>query len=59
MYTEYATGERELYHLSNGPCYAWKRRQRGDPCMLDNVAGKPRLATVERALRQELLRLRR
>jgi len=59
MYTEYATGERELYDLSNGPCYAWQRGQRGDPCMLDNKAGKPRVATVERALRQELLRLRR
>ena len=39
MYTEYETGETELYDLSNGPCYAWKRRMRGDPCMLRNKAG--------------------
>lgn len=59
MYTEYATGERELYDLSNGPCYSWRRRQRGDPCMLDNKAGKPRFEAVERELRLELARLRR
>jgi hypothetical protein len=31
---------------------------RGDPCMLDNLAGKKRLAGVERTLRRELIRLR-
>jgi hypothetical protein len=59
MYTEYMTGERELYDLSNGPCHAWRRRQRGDPCMLHNKAGRPRFAAIERSLRQELARLRR
>jgi hypothetical protein len=59
MYTEYATGERELYDLSNGPCYAWRRGQPGDPCMLDNEAGKLRFEHLERELGLELARLRR
>jgi N-acetylglucosamine-6-sulfatase len=58
MYTEYSTGERELYDLSNGPCHAWRRRDQGDPCMLRNQAGKRPFAAVERALRAELARLR-
>lgn len=57
MYTEYATGEVELYDLTGGPCHAWKRSARGDPCMLKNRAGTRRLADVERALRAELHRL--
>lgn len=58
MYTEYATGERELYDLSSGPCHAWRRRDKGDPCMLQNRAGAKRLAGIERTLRRELVRLR-
>ncbi len=58
MYTEYETGEVELYDLSNGACYQWRRSQKGDPCMLKNQAGSKRLASVERSLRSELARLR-
>ncbi len=58
MYTEYETGEVELYDLSNGACYQWRRSQKGDPCMLKNQAGSKRLAAVERSLRSELARLR-
>ena len=57
-YTEYETGERELYDISNGPCYAWTRRMSGDPCLLRNKAGQARFADVEQALRRELDRLR-
>jgi arylsulfatase A-like enzyme len=56
VYTEYETGEVELYDVSNGPCHAWKRSQRGDPCMIRNQAGKKRFAAVQRALRAELAR---
>ena len=58
VYTEYETGEAELYDTSNGPCYAWKRSMRGDPCMLRNKAGLKRYADLEQALRRELARLR-
>jgi arylsulfatase A-like enzyme len=58
MYTEYETGETELYDLSNGPCHAWKRRMPGDPCMLRNKAGRPHFASIEQLLRRELSRLR-
>jgi hypothetical protein len=58
MYTEYETGETELYDLSNGPCHTWTKRQKGDPCMLSNRAGARRFAGVESELRRELARLR-
>jgi arylsulfatase A-like enzyme len=58
MYTEYETGAVELYDLSNGPCYSWKRSQSGDPCMLRNKAGKRKFGQIERALQLELARLR-
>ena len=58
MYTEYETGETELYDLSGGRCYDWKRSRNGDPCMLKNKAGKSRWAPIERALRVELNRLK-
>ncbi len=58
MYTEYETGETELYDLSNGACYEWKRSQTGDPCLLKNKAGKKKFAAIERALRTELARRR-
>lgn len=57
QYTVYGTGETELYDLSNGPCHEWKRRQKGDPCMIDNKAGKRRFAAVERELRRQLGRI--
>jgi arylsulfatase A-like enzyme len=56
VYTEYETGEVELYDVSNGPCHQWKRSQAGDPCMLKNKAGKDRFAAVQRALSIELAR---
>jgi N-acetylglucosamine-6-sulfatase len=31
---QYATGEEELYDVSNGPCYTWTSG--GDPCELNN-----------------------
>ena len=37
---QHGTGEKELYDISNGPRYAWKRRMSGDPCMLNNLARK-------------------
>ena len=58
MYTEYETGETELYDLSNGPCHAWTRRMKGDPCMLENRAGGRRYADLQADLRRELARLR-
>ena len=58
VYTEYETGERELYDISNGPCWSWKRGQRGDPCMLKNGAGKKRYAAIESQLKRQLNRLR-
>jgi N-acetylglucosamine-6-sulfatase len=57
MYTEYETGEVELYDLSNGPCYTWKRSQPGDPCMLKNKAGQRRYASIEAELRRIVRRL--
>ena len=57
MYTEYITGEVELYDLSNGPCYMWKRSKNGDPCMLKNKAGIKRYASIQRELERHLERL--
>jgi choline-sulfatase len=57
-YTEYETGEKEMYDLSNGPCWKWKTGSAGDPCELENVAGDPRYAAVEDALRQRLAQLK-
>jgi hypothetical protein len=56
MYTMYDTGETELYDLSGGPCYAWKRSKSGDPCMLKNRAGDPKYALIQRTLREALQR---
>lgn len=36
-YIEYATGEKELYDLSKGPCYRWSASKGGDPCELKNL----------------------
>jgi arylsulfatase A-like enzyme len=56
-YVVYADGERELYRLGVLPCYQWQPRLRGDPCMLNNVAGEPQYASVERALNDRLAEL--
>jgi hypothetical protein len=56
MYTRYETGEVELYDLSGGACHEWRRKKRGDPCMLRNVAGKKRYALIQRTLREALER---
>jgi arylsulfatase A-like enzyme len=36
-YIEYNTGEKELYDMSNGPCYKWNNTMPGDPCELRNM----------------------
>lgn len=36
-YIEYDSGEKELYDLSNGPCYKWNQTMTGDPCELRNL----------------------
>lgn len=56
MYTRYETGEVELYDLSGGPCHEWRRKKAGDPCMLENKAGKPRFRSIQRTLREALER---
>lgn len=45
-YVEYATGEKELYALDV------------DPYQLQNVAGRPAYATIEKTLAAELSRMR-
>jgi N-acetylglucosamine-6-sulfatase len=57
-YVVYETGERELYDVSNGPCWTWVRGQPGDPCRLDNRAGDPGFRSIERQLRTLLRELR-
>ena len=51
--------KKELYEISNGPCYAWKRRMSGDPCMLSNLARKKRFRGIEADLSRRLVQLRR
>ena len=50
VYTEYATGERELYDISGGPCWTWQAGDPGDPCELTNLAGDPAHAALEARL---------
>jgi len=57
-YVEYGTGERELYDVSNGPCWTWRKGMAGDPCELRNVAGDPRYSSIEARLRNRLAELR-
>jgi hypothetical protein len=56
-YVKYETGEKELYDVSNGPCYAWRRGKPGDPCRLHNLAGQRQYRTIQRALDQRLSQL--
>ena len=58
-FVRYDTGAVELYDLSNGPCWEWTRSEPGDPCRLQNLAGKRRYRSIEAALRKELAALRR
>jgi N-acetylglucosamine-6-sulfatase len=58
-YIEYpSTGERELYDVSNGPCWAWSVGQPGDPCELDNLASRADKASLVTALHNRLLQLK-
>lgn len=57
-YVEYDTGERELYDVSNGPCWAWRVGEPGDPCELDNRAGRAAYAQIQKALATRLAALR-
>ncbi len=57
-YVEYATGERELYDVSNGPCWRWHEHRSGDPCELVNLAGNPTYALIQKALARRLDRLK-
>jgi N-acetylglucosamine-6-sulfatase len=57
-YVEYRTGERELYDVSNGPCWNWKTGMSGDPCELRNVAGRTKFAAVQAALAKRLAELK-
>jgi N-acetylglucosamine-6-sulfatase len=60
-YTEYRSGERELYDVSGGPCHAWDESRDGDPCRLENrLAGEVDADTeaLAAALAAELAGLR-
>ena len=57
-YVEYGTGERELYDVSNGPCWTWRKGEPGDPCELRNLAGDPDYAALQAALSARLRRLK-
>ncbi|CAN5807480.1 hypothetical protein BH23CHL8_BH23CHL8_31410 [soil metagenome] len=60
-YSEYRTGERELYDISGGPCHAWEASMAGDPCQLQNrLAGDVDAETEALAadLAENLARLR-
>jgi arylsulfatase A-like enzyme len=54
QYTEYATGERELYDMSGGPCSAWAPGMAGDPCQLVNQIANPAYSGVVTALHDRL-----
>jgi N-acetylglucosamine-6-sulfatase len=58
-YTEYASGEKELYDIRNGPCWAWVPTMGGDPCELKNQAGAQELAQVQAALAARLAELKK
>jgi arylsulfatase A-like enzyme len=50
VYTEYASGEKELYDVSRGPCWTWQVGDPGDPCQLTNLAGVPAYAPIQARL---------
>ncbi len=58
-YVEYSTGEKELYDLSNEPCYLWTPDKGGDPCELNNLLRKdqapsPQSQNIATQLKAEL-----
>ncbi len=59
-YVEYENDarERELYDVSNGPCWTWKVGDRGDPCRLESRHDEPALAVVQEALARRLAELK-
>ncbi len=56
-YIEYDTGEKELYDVSNGPCWTWILGQPGDPCELENRVNDPAYAPIVQALHDRLVQL--
>jgi hypothetical protein len=50
VYTEYETGEKELYRIDGGPCWRWDPGDPGDPCELRNRVDDPRFALVRAVL---------
>lgn len=57
-YTEYGTGEVELYDASNGPCIEWQQGFSGDPCELNNRATDPSLELIRQELTEDLFELK-
>lgn len=57
-YTEYASGERELFDVSGGSCDAWRPGDPGDPCELVNRVDDPARAALVRDLHALLARAR-
>jgi arylsulfatase A-like enzyme len=57
-YVEYDTGERELYDVSNGPCWRWERGEPGDPCELHDLAGRAKYQAIQSALAARLAELK-
>jgi arylsulfatase A-like enzyme len=58
-YIEYpTTGERELYDISNGPCWLWQVGQPGDPCELANQVANPAYASLVTKLHARLVQLK-
>ena len=56
-YIKYSDGTRELYDNSGGPCYAWHQGMPGDPCELENLAGKKAYASLIATLDDRLEQL--
>jgi len=52
LFVRYATGEKELYNVSGGPCASWAAGDPGDPCMLHNLTRLRR--HIRKALAAEL-----
>jgi N-acetylglucosamine-6-sulfatase len=57
-YIEYATGEKELYDMSHGPCYSWTVGSAGDPCELNNLAGNSAYASIQSQMATRLAQLK-
>lgn len=57
-YIEYQTGAKELYNLSNGPCYLWTPDKNGDPCELENLLRADRVPSAQTKSISESLKSR-